>query len=137
MNSFSRYDVQTLRRDIDAALVAVAAKHGVNISLGNCRFTLTEARFAKLIVHPKSIATIVTAGSSSVVDSPEAREYQSLAYMFNLPKDGLGKTFMSLGKMFTIAGLKSSRRKYPVSAVSSTGRRFKFTAEQVRNGLVK
>lgn len=137
MNSFSKSDVQTLRREIDSALAVVAAKHGVNISLGNCRFSSTEARFAKLTVNPKSIATIVTAGSSSVADTPEAREYQSLAYMFNLPKDGLGKTFTSMGKMFTIAGLKSSRRKYPVSAVSSTGRRFKFTAEQVRNGLVK
>jgi hypothetical protein len=144
MNSFTRADVQMLRSEIDLALAAVAAKYGLLISLGNCRFSTTEARFSKLTIAPQTVSTYNPTASIKLATNGtdpygtlESREYLNLGYRFNLPKDGLGKTFRAGGRDFTIIGLKSSRYKYPVTAVGSQGGRYKFTAGQVRNGLVK
>jgi hypothetical protein len=135
MNSFTRNDVATLRKDIDAALQQVALQHGIIISLGNCRFTPNEARFSKLTIIPKTTSNTVSV-TPALSDTIEGRQYIDLAYMFALPKDGLGKTFISNGRTFKITGLKANRRKYPVQGVSvTTGRAFKFTADQVRRGL--
>jgi len=139
MNLFSKSDVMQLRAEIDQALAIIAQKHGLVISMGNGRFNPTEFRISKLTIRPKamSIAAPVTSGTNAatLAQTPEGQEYLSLCYLSGLPKDGLGKTFIFLGKNFTITGLKRSRRKYPVSAVSTTGRRMKFTVQSVIAGL--
>jgi len=137
MNSFTKTDVIQLRNEIDAALATVAQKHGLIISIGNGRFSPTECRFTKLTIIPKNQSAGLLNSPPALATTLEGQEYLNLCYAVNLPKDGLGKKFFSMGKEFTIVGLRMSRRKYPVSATSVTGRRFKFTADQVRRGLVK
>ncbi len=140
MTNFTRPNVRALQSDLSAALAAVAQKHGINITMGNARFSESECRFSKIICQAKG--TLAQAAPNLPVNSArdpyntlESREYINLAHMHNLPTDGLGKTFVSMGRTFTIIGLKSSRRKYPVTAVGSQGGRYKFSATSVRNGM--
>ena len=139
MTSFTRANLAALRTDIDAALATVATKHGVLVSLGNCRFTEKEARFSKLIIAPKVLATNTTLAKTGAdpYGTLASREYLNLAYMFALPVDGLGKTFSYGGSKFKVIGLKASRRKYPVIGEGVQGGKYKFTAETVRAGLAQ
>ena len=138
MNSFNRTNLTVLRKDIDTALAAIGAKHDLIISLGNCRFTANEAKFAKLSVIPKTLSAVtVSTNSADPYNTVESREYLNLAYMFALPEDGLGRKFRGMGgTIYTITGLKASRRKYPVLGIGPSGGRYKFTAEQVNRGLI-
>ena len=138
MNSFTRANLSALRKDIDAALAVVSAKHDLIISLGNCRFTATEAKFAKLNILPKTLPSqSVSTNSADPFNTLESREYLNLAYMFALPKDGLGRKFKVIGgTVYTVIGLKASRHKYPVIGIGPAGGRYKFTAEQVKKGLI-
>jgi hypothetical protein len=144
MNSFNRTNLTVLRSELNAAIATVAAKHGLIISLGNCRFTNNEAHFTKLSMIPKtlpssaSIVAVPNCGTNNgdPYNTVESREYLNLAYLFNLPKNGLGRQFRMGTTQYTIIGLKSSRRKYPVIAIGPFGGRYKFSADTVRNGMV-
>lgn len=138
MNSFSRMDIITLQKEIKAALDAVAQKHNLAISMGNVRFSPFSTRFSKIEFVPKNPTTALSQPSISSMDpynTVESRSYISNAYKYNLPMNGLGKKFSANGKMYTIIGLKPSFRKYPVIAADNSGRRFKFSAERVRNSI--
>ncbi len=53
-----------------------------------------------------------------------------------LPKDIIGKKFMSNGKEFTITDLAPNRPKFPVIAMSTTdGRSYKFTIDSIKRTL--
>ncbi|KKM59246.1 hypothetical protein LCGC14_1548390 [marine sediment metagenome] len=45
MTEFDRSALRALRVDIDSALIAVGAKHGIRLSTGNARFTADSATF--------------------------------------------------------------------------------------------
>lgn len=138
MTSFTRSGLATLRADIDAALKAVGVKHNITLDLGSIRFSASEAR-CKLTMAPKSYTAAVMPALSNGLDpynTVESREYVNLAYTLALPKDGLGRKFTSMGATYTIIGLKTSRRKYPVIGISARGTRYKFAASSVKAGLI-
>ena len=128
-----------LRTEINLALATIAQKHNLLIDIGNGRFSATECRFTKLVIRPKT--AIFAAPLSGANNAPilsqtlEGQEYLNLGYLLGLPKDGLGKTFICAGKRYVITGLRRSRRKYPVSGISSTGKPMKFTTQSVIAGL--
>ena len=150
MTSFTRANLTQLRADITAALAPVAAKHGIMLDLGNCKFTDTQARFVKLTAYASASHNAIVPAPSfgqpstpTVVDgvtdpynTPMSREYISRALMYALPKDGLGKKFRAGGTVYTIIGLKQSRFKYPVTAEGPQGGKYKFAAQTVKNGLI-
>ncbi len=45
ITEFDKPTLRDLRADIDAALIAVGAKHGIRLSTGNARFTADSATF--------------------------------------------------------------------------------------------
>jgi hypothetical protein len=150
MNSFTRFSIGVLRTELETAIKAVADKHNLIIGFeGSARFNPTEVTFAKLKAIPKAPPTLQTsfrdvsvAGNAVTrgadpYDTLESKEYLSLGYMHGLKKEWLGKRFKSpQGSVYTIVGLKSSYRKFPVIGVSARGTRYKFTPSAVKNGVI-
>jgi len=59
-----------------------------------------------------------------------------LAPRFGLEPTDFGKKFHNGRTLYTLMGVKASRRKYPFTGVGPKGGRYKFTAEQVKLGLL-
>ena len=149
MNSFTRFSVTQLRADLEVAFKQVADKHNLIIGIGNARFSPTEVTFAKLKAVPKAPPTLQTSFRNPVAgnavtngidpyDTLESLEYLNLGYTVALPKDCLGKNFRSNinGAIYTIIGLKTSYRKFPVIGLSARGTRYKFTPSAVKAGII-
>ena len=106
----------TLRAELDAALQAVAEKHGVSIRAGNASFDALHANFK---VEVKVLQT------ASGVSGDEA-EFRRYAGMVGLQPDVYGKTFVSNGSTFTVSGLSLKSRRMPVLARREDGKVYKF-----------
>lgn len=67
---------------------------------------------------------------------PEESNWQQLASLYGLPADGLGKTIVLSGKLFTITGLNTRARKSPVLLTEkATGKGYKAPIEIVNRAL--
>lgn len=123
--------LKNLRADIDAALIAVGKKHGVQLSAGNARYALdgTNATF-KL-----NIATVLTGG---VVINKGEVEFRKLAtVMYGIPQTALGATIKLGARNMIITGLDSRKPKYPVQAKDArSGRAFKLSPSMVKMALL-
>lgn len=146
MYSFTRISVQQLRSDLEAAIKTVADKHNLIIQFsGGARFNPAECNFSKLKAIPKNTPTLEQKEASSPTaisrgqdpyNTLESREFINIGYMYALPKDWIGKKFNSNGSLYTIVGLKSSYRKYPVIGLSARGTRYKFSPMTVKSGII-
>ena len=144
MNSFDRNSAKVLRSDIENALIAVGAKHGIILSLGNCRFSSNEVKFTNLTIIPKTYTPKqVNLGPQNIggVTDPfntlESREYLNIGYQLGLPKAALGEYITVAGRRMRITGLKMSRRKYPVNIQGPDGGRYKLDAARTKAELAK
>lgn len=118
---------KNLRPELEAAAKRFAEAYGMTASVGNAKYTSGSVTFQ---------VTLAVVAEDGTVRSPEAEAYTSLASLYRLPEDGLGKTFADFsGKRFRVLGLNTKRGKYPVMVEDLQGKRFKMTAEQVRYGL--
>lgn len=135
MTSLTRSDVAQLRIEIDAALAEIAKRHNLLISLGNCRFTSTEARFSKITARTQEL-NLAPGTNVLSVSKLEEQDYLARYAAYGLPANSLHRKFTVNGKVFEITGLKPSRKKYPVTGKSASGRTFKFSASAVINGYL-
>lgn len=125
MKSFTRDACKLLRDEIDAALQAVAKKHGITLKVGNASFDANQINF-KL--------NAMTLGEGGEVVTPEKKAFIADAHFYGFKAEDLGRTFMSNGKTFTIAGLKHANRKMPIIATSE-GKSYKFAVDAVKRAL--
>jgi hypothetical protein len=149
MNSFTRFSVQVLRADLEAAFKQVADKHNLIIGFdGNARFNPSSCSFSKITAVPKapptlqqnnltSISPTATSQGIDPYNTLESREYLNLGYIHGLPKDWLGKKFKTATGTYTLVGLKNSFRKYPVIGISARGTRYKFSSGSVKVGIIQ
>lgn len=114
ITTFNRVNLQIIRNDLNLALAHVAQKHGLNLVLGNIRFSATEFR----------AALNARTNTAPVVTGPT--EYQGLK---------VGDKFMYRFEEHTIIDFKPSRPKYPILAKNSKGKELKFPIE-VANYLI-
>lgn len=128
MKNFDRTALKTLRLELDAALAVVAKKNGIVLSLGNISFSSGEFR-TKLTGNVKSAPVLNLGGDDADLVRLSARATV-------LPAQLLGRAFVSNGRRFTLTAVKKSRPKYPYSGIGPSGGRYKFTVDQVANGLV-
>lgn len=126
--TFDKYNLKTIRNDIDAALATVEAKHGVKFNLGNIRFNSNDFR-AKL-----ECVSATNASGNTV--NPDQVKFEANAFMFGIKKDAFGKTFKIGKSNYKITGLNPRRHKYPVSAIRvASGRSYKFAVRQLPTRL--
>ena len=148
MNSFTHFSVKALRADLEAAIKQVAVKHNLVIGFeGAARFSPTELTFAKLTAVPNIPVAVTQTSASRPVgvavqqgtdpyNTLESREYLNLGYTLALPKHWLGKKFKTPTGVYTLIGLKTSYRKYPIIGISARGTRYKFAVSTVKAGII-
>lgn len=133
MANFTRSNLPQIRADIDAALKAVAAKHGIDFTLGRIVFSDSEFR-GKLTGVARS-AVPAAAGVSPVAPvKPEMLALVKNTWLF-------GKTFditkeykhPTLGTV-KVVGYNSKARQYPVIiAQVGTGKRYKTSLTMAKS----
>ena len=130
MSAIDRPTAENLTSEIEAAVDAIFARHG--LVRGRPSSTTYGAEY---IVKVTAVPLQLDETGINRAD-PEAQLWVLLAKHFQLPLDGLGRTFVSQGQRFQITGLNDRRPKYPVSAKClDNGKMYTFTAESVRNAL--
>jgi len=130
ITTFNKPALRVLREDLDAALEAVAMKHGIELELGNIRFDASSFT-AKVSANTKAAAN-----APAPTSADGTVDLQSVAFGNVLPESLRGRKFRAGTTTFTLTGVKSSRRKYPFSAEGPKGGRYKFSVKDVQNGLI-
>lgn len=67
----------------------------------------------------------------------EEKDFKLYAKQFGLEPDDFGKTFTAKGDVYTIIGLQPSKRKYAIITKSSNGKRYGWSAVDVKHSLEK
>jgi hypothetical protein len=114
ITQFDRPILRALRSDIEAALKAVAAKHGISLNAGGLSFE--PQRFSM-----KLEGAVIGADGNDA--SSEAASFTRFAAAFGFAPGDLGKRIMLGGKLFTIIGLRPNAPKRPVLLEDANGRR--------------
>jgi hypothetical protein len=109
-------------KDIEAAVAAVLAKHGLSAGRVSTRY----GESYKVSIEATAIGA----------PAPEASDWMRYATGFGLPADALGGTFTSNGRTFRITGLNLRARRMPVLACEvRSGKAYKFAIESVLRAL--
>lgn len=117
-----------IRNDIDAALAAVEAKHNIKFNTGRITYEPGVNFRCKL-------EAVSTADNNGNTVNPEKNNFESKAFLIGVKKTAFGKTFTSRGRKFTITGLNTRAKKYPIQAETARGQRYKFPVSQLPANL--
>lgn len=94
VKTFDRANLKTIRADLEAALAAVSAKHGIALSTGSISFNANS-------FTTKVTAVVANTATGATVDTQEVK--WAAAFNKNYPFTGLNKT--DLGKTISIPRL--------------------------------
>ena len=121
VTSFNRQNIRQINSELEAAIKQVAEKYGLEVKLGNTRFT--GDNFSTKV----QVATI---GEGGITMSKEATDFNRYKTILGINMD-LGQEFQRSGKTFTIMGLKPRSKKYPILAKCSDGKTYKLPVDLV------
>ena len=116
IENFDKPTLKTVREAIEASLDGLQEELGIQLKIGNISYGANK------------FTTKLTGSLFS--HDPLAEEWEKYASMFDLDVTWIGKQFPSNGKTFTIVGLDTKKRKYPVIA-SCGDKQYKFPARVV------
>ena len=100
-----------------AALVAIAAKHGMTVRAHG-------GQLADISMVLKF--EFKTADTAAIADAEKA-EFEACAAIFGLEAGDFGATFHANGQTYKVVGLNLKRRKYPIVVENAQGKRQLFT----------
>lgn len=121
VTSFNRQNIRQINSELEAALKQVAEKYGLEVKLGNTRFT--GDNFSTKV-------QVATVGESGITMSKEATDFNRYKTILGINME-LGQEFQRSGKTFTIVGLKPRSKKYPILAKCSDGKTYKLPVDLV------
>ena len=121
VTSFNRQNIRQINSELEAALKQVAEKYGLEVKLGNTRFT--GDNFTTKV-------QVATVGEGGITMSKEATDFNRYKTILGINMD-LGQEFQRSGKTFTIVGLKPRSKKYPILAKCSDGKTYKLPVDLV------
>ena len=120
--SFDRETAQILSSEAKAALEEVASKFGLKLT--ECPYRWNGDR----LTMKWEFVTVGTGGAPA--------DFAATAKRLGIPPDCWGAPFRcGNGTIYTVDGIKPSRPKYPIVGIGPRGGRYKFTVDQVKNGL--
>ena len=130
VRKFDPSTVKTVLETCEEALALVAEQHGLVLQRKYCTYNADSMPVAFKLVVPQHDEQTGTA-----IDPAES-EFRRLASRYGLEASDFGRVFSTFRGTYRISGVKPKARKYPIQGTdTSTGKRFKFPAEQVRQGL--
>ena len=121
VTSFNRQNIRQINSELEAALKQVAEKYGLEVKLGNTRFT--GDNFTTKV-------QVATVGEGGITMSKEATDFNRYKTILGFNME-LGQEFQRSGKTFTIVGLKPRSKKYPILAKCSDGKTYKLPVDLV------
>lgn len=121
--------LKAIRADADAALAAVAQKHGVVLRCGNGSYAETTA-------HLKLEIALGAAEGERPSHVKAREDWNKGAVLFGLQKEWLGKDMPRRGKpAVTIIGLMPKRQRFPVLVREEGGKEVLLTIEEVCHNM--
>ena len=121
VTSFNRQNIRQINSELEAALKQVAEKYGLEVKLGNTRFSVDN--FTTKV-------QVATVGEGGITMSKEATDFNRYKTILGINME-LGQEFQRSGKTFTIVGLKPRSKKYPILAKCSDGKTYKLPVDLV------
>ncbi len=119
--------IKAVQEDLRVGLQAIGDKHGVVLTLGNARYSDTNATM-KLELSKKD--------ASGMAITREAAAFLRDAAIYGLEPSDLGRTFTSNGRTFKITGSNPRSQKYPILAALPNEKQYKFHDTVVKRGLI-
>jgi hypothetical protein len=125
--ALTKLQVQMARAEINKALATIAAKTGMDFTIGNIRFDATGMR-TKLVGTVRGAAGL----PQNVVADPKAVALRQKAYLLGNNVD-LTKSYhsTSLG-VFKFTGFNTRGKKYPFFVKTASGKGYKITTAQAK-----
>lgn len=124
--NLDRAKVKAIHADMKEAMKAVAEKHGVLIN------TFGKVTYDTDMMNAKFKVT--TLGENGQVRNEAEEDFKEYASVYDLKPSDLGKRFTFQGKPYTISGLNTRAKKFPIEAKGRNGT-YKFAARDVRQAL--
>lgn len=122
IKKIDRGTVRQINAEIEDALQAIAEKHGIQLAMGSSRFNANE------------MATRVT--FKTVGENGESKADKQIVELYVGP-NSFGREFQIMGRTFRLDGYNTRGKRTPVLGTEvSTGRRYRFPLESVRQALV-
>lgn len=100
ISTFDRSNLEQIRREINNALAAITAKHGLDISLGSISF------------NAASFTTKLTCRTRNTDAANQANTYSLRS--LGLPANAIGRTIVHKGIAYNITGINKRKRRCPV-----------------------
>ena len=119
MTLINESTIKTLRAEFQAALDAVAAKHGLSAGMGRITYDHTQTNFRcklEVVTKTKIVKEVVTGDVAQAVetdgdfDPTWAANFKRYAGMLGMTPNDLGKEVTVHGKKFIIAGYRPKAR---------------------------
>jgi hypothetical protein len=128
--SFDKATVKQLRAEFQAAIDAVAQKHGLAAGLGNIRFDANKFGCRLEVMTRSPLA------NSSPTPNTNAVEFESLKTQWRVPGIDVTKTYTisTIGDV-KFVGFVPRRPKFPFVVQTSAGKRFKVSVETAKRVL--
>lgn len=123
ITQLDRQNLKLLRSEIDVALKSLGDKYGIAFQAGNASFTYNNATF-KLECN--------TIGVGGEVIDKDMAEFKSYGSMYGLKDTDLGRLINYNGNIYTVKGLRSSSKKFPIIAKRQDGKMFKLPLSAVK-----
>lgn len=124
----TKQNFTSLRKDIEAALAAVASKHNIRISSARGHYSVDG------LTGDLKLEFVGTGASTtgSPIDTKAAILFKKNCELYGLKVTDLGRTFTSGRDTFKITGLAPKRWKMPIDATRlSDGKNFKFSEKAI------
>lgn len=131
IKKFDKANLKTVRADIDAALAAVAKKHGIKLSIGGITYDPDGTNFRTTL----SAVTEAAAGGADVAGNVKWQSaFIKYAALFGMKKEDLGKKVKIGRETYTIVGARP-KANMPIVLQKATGGFIAYGEDAVKAAL--
>lgn len=123
IKQFDKQNLREIRQYMEAAFKAISDKFDIDLEMGGVRFTGSSFS-ARITASTRGQASGVMQIGDIKIPYTTGRKYVN------------GTKFVVNGTEYVVVSYAPNRRKYPYVGVGPQGGRWKFTEQNITNGLV-
>lgn len=117
--NFSKEEFKAFREEIKEAVSGVEKKFGVEIKFGSITYTDSDFKMK------------MDVSNGSIKEAKEV-EFSRICTHYGLTQSDFGRSFTNKGKVYTISGIDTKRRKYPIMMTDEDGVTKLFTVDGIK-----